>query len=41
VPKLKAFADGMGFDWPSGEVDLDRMALGLPCGADYGCGCGQ
>lgn len=41
VPKLKAFAEGMGFDWPTGQPDLDRMALGFACGSEYDCGCGQ
>lgn len=44
VPKLKAFADGMGWPWP-GEVRdwqakaLARMAEGLPCEPDCGEGC--
>ncbi|MEV4197059.1 hypothetical protein [Micromonospora globbae] len=46
VPKLRAFAEGMGWSWP-GDVDdrdaaaLARMANGEPCDPD-GCaeGCG-
>lgn len=38
APKVKAFADCMGWPWPDGP-DLARMAEGLPCedGCDAGC----
>jgi hypothetical protein len=40
VPKLYAFADGMGFPRPTGSVDkLDRMAKSLPCVDDCKEGC--
>lgn len=41
APKVKAFAAGMGFDWPTDDELLDRMAEGFEC--TYGCqeGCGQ
>lgn len=44
VPKLKAFADGMGWPWP-GDVPswqvtaLDRMSVGMPCDPDCVDGC--
>lgn len=39
APKVKAFADGMGFEWPD-DADLARMAEGLPCADDCQDGCG-
>lgn len=39
APKVKAFADVMGYPWPDSE-DLNRMAAGKPC--SEGCsGCGS
>lgn len=45
APKVRAFAEGMGWSWsvlvPEGDATLlDRMASGLPCVPDceYGCG---
>lgn len=38
APKVKAFADGMGFQWPDYD-DLARMARGEPCGDDCFEGC--
>ena len=40
APKVKAFADGMGLEWPD-DADLNRMAQGLPCEPDCTNGCGQ
>lgn len=46
APKLKAFAEGMGWPWP-GELperearELARMAEGLPCRDECGEGCGR
>ncbi len=39
APMVKAFAEGMGWDWPA-DVELNRMAEGLPCedGCESGCG---
>jgi hypothetical protein len=39
APKVKAFADGMGWTWPE-SPELARMAVGLPCepGCEGGCG---
>lgn len=39
APKVKAFADGFGEDWPT-ERWAVRMAEGLPCesGCEMGCG---
>lgn len=39
APKVKAFAVGMGWDWPA-DKDLERMAQGLPCVDDCEGGCG-
>lgn len=39
APKVKAFADGMGWPWPA-DPDLARMAQGLPCSDDCYGGCG-
>lgn len=36
APKVKAFALGMGFEWPA-SPDLERMARGDACDPD-GCG---
>ena len=38
APKVKAFADGMGWPWPD-SPDLARMADGLPCENDCVWGC--
>lgn len=44
APKLRAFAEGMGWAWP-GDVDaqdataLERMTQGLPCQDDCRNGC--
>ena len=40
APKVKAFAAGMGLEWP-GEPGLTRMAAGQPCRPGCGEGCGQ
>jgi hypothetical protein len=40
APKVKAFAEGMGWDWPD-HADLGRMAQGLPCEDTCADGCGQ
>jgi hypothetical protein len=45
APKVRAFAEGMGWPWPGdvGERDaaaLARMVDGLPCEPDCGEGCG-
>lgn len=40
APKVKAFAEGMGFPWPSDDAILARMAEGLPCTDDCMDGCG-
>jgi hypothetical protein len=39
APKVKAFAEGMGWEWPD-DRELVRMADGLPCrdGCEGGCG---
>lgn len=39
APKVKVFAEGMGWSWPDDPV-LARMSAGLPCtdGCDSGCG---
>jgi hypothetical protein len=39
APKVKAFADGMGWAWPD-DADLVRMAQGLPCELGCPAGCG-
>ncbi|MEU4590035.1 hypothetical protein [Micromonospora aurantiaca (nom. illeg.)] len=44
VPKLKAFATGLGWPWPADgdgwrEKALSRMAEGLPCDPDCADGC--
>ncbi|MEV4271971.1 hypothetical protein [Micromonospora aurantiaca (nom. illeg.)] len=46
VPKLKAFATGLGWPWPaegdgSQEKALARMSEGLPCAEDCYDGCGR
>ncbi|WFE41918.1 hypothetical protein [Micromonospora sp. WMMD998] len=46
VPKLKAFAVGLGWPWPADgdgwqEKALARMAEGMPCSEDCYDGCGQ
>lgn len=40
VPKLKAFADGLGWPWPANDAELARMAEGLPCSPSCEGGCG-
>jgi len=40
APKVKAFADGMGWPWPD-QPDLARMAEGLPCEPGCASGCGS
>ena len=40
APKVKAFAEGMGWEWPS-TPDLARMSQGLPCEDTCADGCGQ
>ena len=40
APKVKAFAEGMGFPWPTDDPGLTRMADGLPCADDCLNGCG-
>lgn len=40
APKVKAFADGMGWPWPA-DAELARMADGLPCTEDCYGGCGS
>lgn len=39
APKVKAFADLLGLEWPEDE-GMQRMARGLPCepGCQIGCG---
>lgn len=39
APKVKAFAQAMGYAWPD-STELNRMADGLPCDDDCGSGCG-
>lgn len=39
TPKVKAFAEGMGWEWPTGDAELDRMADGDPCRDDCDEGC--
>jgi len=41
APKVKAFAVGMGWPWPSDDAEMERMAQGLPCVDDCSGGCGQ
>lgn len=41
APKVKAFADGMGWPWPDDSVELKRVAAGQlcdPAGCEMGCG---
>lgn len=40
APKVREFARGMGWTWPEDDVELTRMADGLPCrdGCEEGCG---
>ena len=40
VPMLKWICDKYGFEHPDDE-EFTNMAQGLPCGADYDCGCGR
>jgi hypothetical protein len=40
APKVKAFAEGMGWPWPP-DAGLARMAEGLPCTEDCYGGCGS
>jgi len=40
APKVKAFADGMGWPWPD-AADLNRMAEGSLCEPGCQSGCGQ
>jgi hypothetical protein len=40
APKVKAFALGLGWPWPSDNAALERMATGLPCVPDCASGCG-
>lgn len=39
APKVKVFADGLGWEWPD-EPQLARMAAGEPCTPDCERGCG-
>lgn len=41
APKVKAFATGMGWPWPSDDRKLERMAAGLPCRVRCYEGCDQ
>jgi hypothetical protein len=41
APQVKAFAIGMGWPWPSDNVELERMANGEPCTDDCSGGCGR
>lgn len=40
VPHLKAAAEWCGYEWPTDDPHLERMAEGLECspGCDMGCG---
>ena len=40
APKVKAFADGMGWSWPA-DADLARMANGGSCSDDCQSGCSR
>lgn len=38
APKVKAFGDALGLEWPT-DLEMVRMASGLPCRADCADGC--
>lgn len=40
APKVKAFGEGLGLEWP-GTEPMRRMADGLPCSDDCWQGCGR